>query len=84
MAESWKESCWKAERELEEYKGTIVPALVERVRELEERNKKLEQMNERQALTLGKMRDEVCFLRRFIHEQGMDFRMAQAWTAGRG
>lgn len=36
MAESWKEACWKAERELEEYKGTIVPALVQRVKELEE------------------------------------------------
>ena len=36
MAESWKEACWKAERELEEYKGTIVPALVEKVRALEE------------------------------------------------
>ena len=36
MAESWKEACWKAEREVEEYKGTIVPALVEKVRVLEE------------------------------------------------
>lgn len=36
MAESWQEACWKAERELEEYKGTIVPALVEKVRALEE------------------------------------------------
>lgn len=36
MAESWQEACWKAERELEEYKGTIVPALVQKVKELEE------------------------------------------------
>lgn len=36
MAEDWRTACWKAEREVEEYKGTIVPALVEKVRALEE------------------------------------------------
>lgn len=79
MAESWKEACWKAERELEEYKGTIVPALVQKVKELEEKNRKLEAMNERQGMVLGKMHDEVCFLRRFVHDQGLDMKMTQAW-----
>lgn len=79
MAESWQEACWKAERELEEYKGTIVPALVQKVKELEEKNRKLEAMNERQGMVLGKMHDEVCFLRRFVHDQGLDFQMTQAW-----
>lgn len=37
MAEDWRTACWRAEREAEEYKGTIVPALVEKVRELERR-----------------------------------------------
>ena len=36
MAEDWRTACWNAEREVEGYKGTIVPALVEKVRELEE------------------------------------------------
>ena len=35
MAEDWRTDCWKAERELEEYKGTIVPALIDRIKELE-------------------------------------------------
>ena len=35
MAESWKEACWKAEQELAEFKNTVVPALMERIRELE-------------------------------------------------
>lgn len=35
MAESWKEACWLAEQELAEYKNTVVPALMERIRELE-------------------------------------------------
>lgn len=79
MAESWQEACWKAERELEEYKGTIVPALVQKAKELEEKNRKLEAMNERQGMVLGKMHDEVCFLRRFVHDQGLDMKMTQAW-----
>lgn len=83
MAEDWRTACWKAERELEEYKGTIVPALVQKVKELEEKNRKLEAMNERQGMVLGKMHDEVCFLRRFVHDQGLDFQMTQAWTAMR-
>ena len=83
MAESWKEACWKAERELEEYKATIVPALVQKVNELEEKNRKLEAMNERQGRVRGKMHDEVCFLRRFVHDQGLVMMMTQAWTAMR-
>lgn len=79
MAESWKEACWKAEREVEEYKGTIVPALVEKVRELEDQLRKAERMNERQSIVMGKMHDEVCFLRRFVHDQGLDHQMTQAW-----
>ena len=35
MAESWKEACWLAEQALAEYKNTVVPALMERIRELE-------------------------------------------------
>lgn len=35
MAESWREAYGKARMELEEYKGTVVPALLERIRELE-------------------------------------------------
>lgn len=34
MAESWKAAYGQVKMELEEYKGTIVPALTERVREL--------------------------------------------------
>ena len=37
MTEDWRTACWKAEREVDEYKNTIVPALVEKVRELENR-----------------------------------------------
>lgn len=86
MAESWREACWKAERELEEYKGTIVPALVDRVKRLEKVEVLLrEQMehSDRQSMVMGKMHDEVCFLRRFIHDNGLDFKMTQAWTEER-
>ncbi len=83
MAESWRSAYGQAKMELEEYKGTIVPALVQKVKVLEEKNRKLEAMNERQGMVLGKMHDEVCFLRRFVHDQGLDFQMTQAWTAMR-
>lgn len=83
MAEDWRTAYGQVKMELEEYKGTIVPALTERVRELEEKNRKLEAMNERQSIVMGKMHDEVCFLRRFVHDQGLDFQMTQAWTAMR-
>ena len=37
MAADWRTACWRAERQVDEYKNTIVPALVEKVRELENR-----------------------------------------------
>ena len=83
MAESWKEACWKAEREVEEYKGTIVPALVEKVRELEEQLRKAERMNERQSIVMGKMHDKVCFMRQFIHQHGLEFALASEWERER-
>jgi hypothetical protein len=83
MAESWKEACWKAEREVEEYKGTIVPALVEKVRELEEQLRKAERMNERQSIVMGKMHDEVCFMRQLIHRHGLESALASEWERER-
>ena len=78
MAEDWRTACWKAEREVEEYKGTIVPALVERVKELERETRRLLCMNEEQSLMLGKMYSEVVFTRKFIHEQGLEFALLSA------
>ena len=78
MAKDWRTACWKAEREVEEYKGTIVPALVERVKELERETRRLLCMNEEQSLMLGKMYSEVVFTRKFIHEQGLEFALLSA------
>lgn len=36
MPETWKAACWKAEQELAEYRDVIVPAMMERLRELEQ------------------------------------------------
>lgn len=36
MAESWRSAYGQAKMELEEYKGTIVPALMDKIRELEQ------------------------------------------------
>ena len=83
MDDSWRTAYGQVKMDLEEYKGTIVPALVQKVKELEEKNQKLEAMNERQGMVLGKMHDEVCFLRRFVHDQGLEMKMTQAWTAMR-
>lgn len=79
MAEDWRTACWKAEREVEEYKGTIVPALVERVRELETQVRKVEGMNERQSIVMGRMHEELCFMRQFIHRHGLEFALASEW-----
>lgn len=83
MAEDWRTACWKAEREVEEYKGTIVPALVERVRELETQLRKVEGMNERQSIVMGKMHEELCFTRRFVHRHGLEFALASEWEQER-
>ena len=83
MAEDWRTACWRAEREVDEYKNTIVPALVEKVRELEEQLRKAERMNERQSIVMGKMHDEVCFMRQFIHRHGLEFALASEWERER-
>lgn len=84
MAEDWRTACWRAEREVEEYKGTIVPDLVEKVRVMEEQNKRLERMNKMQSVTMGKLHDELCFTRMFIHKHGLEFALAEAWRVENG
>ena len=83
MAEDWRTAYGRAKMELEEYKGSIVPALMEKVRELEEQLRKTERMNERQSIAMGTMHDEVCFMRQFIHRHGLEFALAAEWEQER-
>ena len=59
-------ACWRAEGDLAEYKESIVPALMDKIRELEKCNLEL----------VGRLDDAQCELKRtraFIHEHGMEF-----------
>lgn len=66
MAEDWKSAYGRERMVVQEYEQTIVPALMERIRELEKGNREL----------AGRLEDAQCELKRtraFIHEQGMEF-----------
>lgn len=73
MAESWKEACWKAEQELAEYKDTIVPALVLKLRITERERDAANRM-------LVRLEEEMEFTRDFIRNQGLDFALVSEWT----
>ena len=73
MAESWKEACWKAEQELAEYKDTIVPALLLKLRITERERDAANRM-------LVRLEEEMEFTRDFIRNQGLDFALASEWT----
>lgn len=93
MAESWREACWRAEQELAEYRGTIIPAMAEKLREWQRTADELEEANrnlaralrvaerERDAANRLMMRveKELEFTRKFIHDQGLEFALASAW-----
>ena len=73
MAESWKAACWKAEQELAEYKGTIVPALVMKIRITERERDAANRM-------LLRLEEEMEFTRDFIRKQGLEFALVSEWT----
>ena len=83
MAEDWRTAYGRARMELEEYRETIVPALMEKIKELEEQLRKAERMNERQSIVMGKIHDEVCFMRQFIHRHGLESSLAFEWERER-
>ena len=74
MAEDWRSAYGRVKMELEEFRGTIVPALMDRLR-LAER--------ERDAANrlAGTLEREMIFTRRFIHDHGLEFDLASAWAA---
>jgi hypothetical protein len=73
MAESWKEACWKAEQEAAEYRDTIVPALMMRLRIAERERDAANRM-------LMRLEEEMEFTRDFIRNHGLEFALASEWT----
>ena len=74
MAEDWRAAYGRVKMELEEFRGTIVPALVRELRVAE---------RERDAanrLVMGLER-EMEFTRKFIHDHGLEFALGSAWAA---
>lgn len=73
MAESWREACWRAEQELAEYRGTIVPAMMDRLKEQEEQIGALVKRNLELVDRLQEVSCEMKITRAFIHEHGLEW-----------
>lgn len=73
MAESWKAACWRAEQELVEYKETIVPAMMDRVKEQEGQIRVLAKTNLDLANRLNEARCELMMTRQFVSEHGLEW-----------
>ena len=94
MAETWREACWKAEQEVAEYRGTIIPAMAEKLRELRRTADELEEANRNLARALRvaererdaaermclRLDDELCFTRSFVHRHGLEWTLAGEWN----
>jgi len=95
MAESWREACWRAEQEVAEYRGTIIPAMAEKLRELRQTADELEEANrnltrelrlaERERDVASRlmmwMEKELELTMEFIQDQGLEWAL-MSWLAG--
>ena len=73
MAEDWRAAYGRVKMELEEFRGTIVPALVMKIR-IAERERDAENR------MLVRLEEEMEFTRDFIRNHGLEFALASEWT----